>query len=108
MPRRKPRAVLISPDRVRAIQSIVAARYAVRAADLTGPKSPRNISQPRAVAMTLARKLTSCSYPLIGHFFGRHHTTVIAAERHVTRQAENDPDLRALLISLEQEIGAKR
>ncbi|MCX7419269.1 MAG: chromosomal replication initiator protein DnaA [Planctomycetia bacterium] len=52
--------------------------------ELRSASRSRNVSQPRMLAMFLARKLTQAAYSEIGEFFGgRNHSTVISAERQV-------------------------
>ena len=52
--------------------------------ELRSASRARNVSQPRMLAMFLARKLTQAAYSEIGDFFGgRNHSTVISAERQV-------------------------
>lgn len=52
--------------------------------ELRSSSRARHISQPRMLAMFLARKLTPAAYSEIGEFFGgRNHSTVISAERQV-------------------------
>jgi chromosomal replication initiator protein len=52
------------------------------------------VSHPRMVAMFLARKHTASSYSEIGgHFGGRNHSTVVAAEKKVRRWLQDDAEL---------------
>jgi chromosomal replication initiator protein len=45
----------------------------------------KTVSQPRMLAMFLARKYTRAAYSEIGDYFGhRRHSTVISAEKKVT------------------------
>ncbi|MEM9434339.1 MAG: chromosomal replication initiator protein DnaA [Pseudomonadota bacterium] len=65
--------------------------YNVRLSDLLSPKRSRNIARPRQMAMYLAKKLTSRSYPEIGkRFGGRDHTTVIHAVRKIEELKAQD------------------
>lgn len=100
-------AKLVSPDVVRRIQTVTAARYGTTRAEVIGPKKTRVVSQPRNVAMAVTRRMTKCSFPLIGHLFRRDHTTVLLACRKVERQAKIDPDLRAMLLSIEEEVRSR-
>lgn len=53
---------------------------------LQSPRKARTISQPRALAMWLARKHTRAAYSEIGEYFGnRSHSTVISAQKQVHR-----------------------
>jgi chromosomal replication initiator protein len=52
------------------------------------------VSHPRMVAMFLSRKHTAASYSEIGgHFGGRNHSTVVAAEKKVRRWLQDDAEL---------------
>ena len=82
--------------------------------ELRSPSRARNVSQPRMLAMFLARKLTQAAYSEIGEFFGgRHHSTVISAERQVQTWMTADTKLTIasrqwtvgeLVHSLEQQL----
>ena len=59
--------------------------------ELRSASRARNVSQPRMLAMFLARKLTQAAYSEIGEFFGgRNHSTVISAERQVRTWMTDD------------------
>lgn len=59
---------------------------------LQSPGKARTVSQPRALAMWLARKHTRAAYSEIGEYFGRRsHSTVISAQKQVVRwMAQSD------------------
>lgn len=66
------------------IERVVCELFGVGPQELRSPSRSRSISQPRMLAMYLARKLTRAAYGEIGaHFGGRNHSTVIAAEKKV-------------------------
>ncbi|HEX6986289.1 MAG TPA: chromosomal replication initiator protein DnaA, partial [Planctomycetaceae bacterium] len=66
------------------IERAVCEFFGVEPNDLRSPNRSRSVSQPRMLAMYLARKHTQAAYGEIGaHFGGRNHSTVIAAERKV-------------------------
>jgi chromosomal replication initiator protein len=73
------------------IQKTVAEYYKIRIADLSSKSRRQAITRPRQVAMSLARELTSLSFPDIGDAFGgRDHTTVISACNRVKELKESD------------------
>ncbi len=77
------------------IQKTVAEYYKIRLADLSSKDRSRSVARPRQVAMSLAKELTSKSYPEIGIAFGgRDHTTVMHAMRKVAELRESDPAVR--------------
>ncbi|MEQ1559271.1 MAG: chromosomal replication initiator protein DnaA [Methyloglobulus sp.] len=73
------------------IQKTVAEYYKIRVADLSAKSRRQSVTRPRQVAMSLARELTSLSFPDIGEAFGgRDHTTVINACNRVNKLKETD------------------
>ena len=87
------------------IQKTVAEYFKIRVADLSSKNRRRTITQPRQIAMCLARELTSHSFPEIGDAFGgRDHTTVINACKRVKELKNSDvkiaEDYQNLLRSL--------
>lgn len=66
------------------IQKIVCDVFELPAGTLQSRGQQRRVSQPRMLAMYLARQYTSAAYAEIGDFFGnRSHSTVIAAMKRV-------------------------
>ncbi len=73
------------------IQKTVAEYYKIRIADLSSKSRRQSVTRPRQIAMSLARELTSLSFPDIGDSFGgRDHTTVINACNRVNDLKEAD------------------
>jgi chromosomal replication initiator protein len=82
--------------------------YDVRVADLQSKKRSRSIALPRQVCMYLARSLTRHSLEEIGGYFGgRDHSTVLHANRAVDSLREKDPEFRATLDRLSQQINVR-
>ena len=66
------------------IEAAVATFFGVTPADVHSSRRTRTISLARSVAMYLARKHTSMSFPEIGRFMGnKNHATVILACRKI-------------------------
>jgi chromosomal replication initiator protein len=87
---------------IEAVQREVAAYFDVKLHDLKGPKRHRAVAHPRMIAMYLARKLTSMSFPEIGsRFGGKDHSTVISAVRKIERLCAEDPAVRSVVNTLE-------
>ena len=62
---------------------------------LQSPRKARTFSQPRALAMWLARKYTRAAYAEIGEYFGhRSHSTVISAQKQVHRWMDGNQAVR--------------
>lgn len=73
------------------IQKTVAEYFKIRVSDLLSKSRKQNLTRPRQIAMSLARELTSHSYPEIGDAFGgRDHTTVINACKRVNELKDED------------------
>jgi chromosomal replication initiator protein len=79
------RAVQLS-DIERAVCNV----FGLEPSTLHSPRQARTVSQPRALAMWLARKYTRSAYAEIGTFFGgRSHSTVISAQHRVKRWVQH-------------------
>jgi len=76
------------------IEKAVCGFFGVTAKDLKSPSRQRTIAQPRMLAMYLARKHTQAGYTEIGKYFGRKHSTVIAAEKRVLSWLDDDAVLK--------------
>lgn len=102
------------------IESTVATFFGITPADIHSSKKNRTVSLARAVAMFLARKHTSLSYPEIGRFMGnKNHATVILACRKVqnfitseeeavrweTPSGRTDMQIESMIGQLETAIG---
>jgi chromosomal replication initiator protein len=62
---------------------------------LQSERKARTFSQPRALAMWLARKHTRAAYAEIGEYFGhRSHSTVISAQKQVHRWMDANQAIR--------------
>jgi chromosomal replication initiator protein len=91
----------MTPVTVDQVQKAVAAHFALRIADLKGPRRHKGIARPRMIAMYLCRELTGSSYPEIGlRFGGKDHSTVINACRRMQEIQQDDPELRATIETL--------
>ena len=67
------------------VERAVCQVFGVEPQDLRSTSKARSVTQPRMLAMYLARKHTHAAYSEIGDYFGgRDHSTVMAAERKVT------------------------
>lgn len=66
------------------IERAVCSMFGLTNRELKSESRSRTVSQPRMLAMFLARKHTGTPYTEIGqHFGGRNHSTVMSAERKV-------------------------
>lgn len=80
----------------------VAMKTGVKISDVKSPKKNKNIVLARQVAMYLARKLTSASFPDIGEKIGgRDHSTIIYANNKLKRIVETDVKIKSLVEEIE-------
>lgn len=81
----------------------VARFHNLRSADITGNKRTRTLTNPRHIAMYLARVHTTLSFPELGREFGgRDHSTIQHGYRKVKKQLGGDPDLAYKVRLIEQ------
>ncbi len=93
---------------------VVCGLFGVKQKDLESESRVRTISQPRMLAMFLARKHTQSAYNEIGqHFGGRNHSTVMSAERKVQQWLDDNSTIQVasqtwtigeILSTLEQQL----
>ena len=87
------------------ILSVVAKYFNIHVHDITGSKRPKNIAEPRMIAMYLARHLTDLPLKEIGQEFGgRNHTTVIHAVKQVENDCKADPRLQHTIVQLKRDL----
>src|SRR4051812_13110156 len=90
---------------IETIQREVSAYFDIKLHDLKGPKRHRAVAHPRMIAMYLARKLTSMSFPEIGsRFGGKDHSTVISAVRKIERLCTEQPTVRSVVNTIETHL----
>jgi chromosomal replication initiator protein len=86
------------------IQRKVAEFYDIRLNDILSRKRPKNIAEPRMIAMYLSRKMTEHSLPEIGAAFGKNHATVMHAISKVEGDLSKDEATRRNLSSIQMQI----
>ncbi len=87
------------------IMKTVAAKFNIRIADLKSQKKNKNLVIPRQIAMYLARKMTSHSFPDIGaKIGGKDHSTVIYATNKIRDLLEKDPKIEAAVREVEESL----
>ena len=89
---------LLSPEResvnVETIKKQVANFYRLRVSDLSSPRRQRQIVHARQMAFYLCREMTNFSYPEIGGYFNRKHTTPLYACRQMEEKLNTDSRLQ--------------
>ena len=77
------------------IERVVCDLFGLMQEELRSEKRVRSISQPRMLAMYLARKHTRAAYSEIGAYFGgRNHSTVITAEKKIVNLLKDRYQMR--------------
>jgi chromosomal replication initiator protein len=77
------------------IERAVCDLFGLEAADLKSARRSRSVSEPRMLAMYLARRHTRAAYSEIGEYFGgRNHATVISADRKVAEWLAQDTQVK--------------
>jgi chromosomal replication initiator protein len=83
------------PIRLADIEKAVCEVFALQADSLQSESKTQAVSQPRMLAMFLARKLTRAALSEIGqHFGGRKHTTVISAHKKMGKLMAQKKSIR--------------
>jgi chromosomal replication initiator protein len=98
------------------VENAVCNLFGLPADELRSARRQRTVSEPRMLAMFLARRLTQAAYTEIGaHFGGRNHSTVMSAERKISdlmkskasvRIAAQEWPVSELVAQLEQQLKA--
>lgn len=86
------------------IQRKVAEFYDIRLNDILSKKRPKNIAEPRMIAMYLSRKMTEHSLPEIGAAFGKNHATVMHAIGKVEGDLAKDENTRRNISSIQRQL----
>jgi chromosomal replication initiator protein len=94
---------------IESIQKTICDYFNIKLGDLKAKRRTKNIAVPRQVAMYLARKYTSTSFPAIGSKFGgRDHSTVIHAAKTIEKKIKDDPQMQSTIEKLEKNLNIKR
>ena len=78
--------------------------YNITTERILGSAKTKDVVVPRQVAMYLIREKTDLSFPEIGRFMGRDHTTVLHAINKTQVQIEKDESFSAALSDLKKNI----
>jgi chromosomal replication initiator protein len=87
------------------IVKVVAGKLNVKITEVKSQKKNKNLALSRQIAMYLARKLTSASFPDIGEKIGgRDHSTVIYANNKIKKNLESNPKLKQVIEEIEETL----
>ena len=79
---------------IRDVERAVCLRFQISQEALRERNPKRVASRPRQIAMYLARELTGASYPRLGQYFQRDHTSILWGYRKTIERMEKDARLR--------------
>lgn len=75
------------------IEATVATFFGITPADIHSSRRTRTVSVARMISMYLARRLTRMSYPEIGKFMGKNHSSVVLAVGRLEALLKSSGDL---------------
>lgn len=84
----------------------VAAYYNVSPKDIKGTSRSAKIAEARQVAIYLCRELTHNSFPVIGEFFDKKHTTILYSYDKVKEEKETNNSLAYSISAITEKINA--
>ena len=91
------------------IMEAVASYYGVSPQALTGKQRDKKTALARQVTMYLLRDQNHCGLADIGRILGgRDHTTVLHGYEKMAAEVDVNPQLRASIDQIRQQLGAKR
>jgi chromosomal replication initiator protein len=76
------------------IETAVATFFGITPADLHSTRRTHTVSLARAIAMLLARRHTRMSFPEIGRFMGKNHSSVVLAVQRMEKMLAGDAECR--------------
>ena len=82
------------PPTLEEIERAVCDFFHLRPKELKSPSRAQSLQQPRALAMYLAKELTSRTYTEIAAHFNRQHSTAIRADRNIRNSLEESATIR--------------
>ncbi|HPS52034.1 MAG TPA: chromosomal replication initiator protein DnaA, partial [Phycisphaerae bacterium] len=75
------------------IEAVVAPFFGVTPADIHSSRRTKTVSAARMVAMLLARRYTPMSFPEIGRFMGKNHSSVVLAVQRIEQSINKDENI---------------
>lgn len=91
-----------------AIQTAVADHFGLRLSDILSNRRPKNIAEPRMVAMYLCRQLTSSSFPDIAAAFGKTHATILNAMKKVPELCDANDTMKHSVALLSRQLKSRK
>ena len=82
----------------------VASYYNISAKDIKGSSRSAKIAEARQVAIYLSRELTKQSFPAIGDFFDKKHTTILYSYDKVKEELKTNKSLSHSIDAITNQI----
>lgn len=108
MLRERAQRVLASDSGLAMVIGVVCEHFRISASDLIGRKRSQHVAFCRQVGFYLSRTMTKRSFPEIGRFYGRDHSTVVHGYQKLSRQVKDSAAFRGLIHKLEIAIRSKQ
>jgi chromosomal replication initiator protein len=89
------------------IETAVAAFFGITPADIHSTRRTHTVSLARAVAMFLARRHTRMSFPEIGRFMGKNHSSVVLAVQRIEEMVQAERACRWMTPAGPKSLSAK-
>jgi chromosomal replication initiator protein len=80
---------------IRDVERAVCLRFQLTREQILEKNPKRMVARPRQIAMYLARELTGASFPRLGQYFRRDHTSVLYAWRKTLERMAGDARFKA-------------
>jgi len=91
--------------RPREVLNTIASHYELKMSDLTGPRRPKIIAEPRQILMYLLKTELKMSFVEIGRFLGgRDHTTIMYGVDKITHNLSTSEGLRVDIAGIKQRL----
>lgn len=81
------------PASLRDVSWAICSKFNIPHEIIVGPHRARKIARPRQIAMYLCREEAGASWPKIGRYFNRDHTTAIYAHTHIGKLLRTNPKI---------------
>ena len=93
-----------SPISIGKVTREVGLFFDLKISDIRSEKRDKNISLARQISMFITREITDMSYPVIGRYFDKNHTSAIQSYKKIKNSIEEDPELKQAIQSITKKI----
>ena len=100
---------IISKNKIDKLMQIVSGKYNISVEDLKGKKRNSNITNPRQLAMYIARVYIKESLPKIGsEFGGKDHTTVMHSVDKIKKEIKTNKQLESEILDIVSDLNVEK